>query len=171
MRIWLERAAAVVLAIAGAVALWFAYEFYSRPVDLKVAVGPVAGDDYALLTGLARRLASTKAAVRLTIVPSEGPVHAARALESGDADLAVIRADLPIPATARAMVTLRKNAVVVITSRKVRNNIEDFGDLKRRKLGVVGTSGANDKLVERLIAHYGLSASDVTLVRLTRDAA
>lgn len=171
MRIWLERAAAVVLAIAGAAALWFAYEFYSRPVDLKVAVGPVAGDDYALLTGLARRLASTKAAVRLTIVPSEGPVHAARALESGDADLAVIRADIPIPGTARAMATLRKNAVVVITSRKVRNNIEDFGDLKRRKLGVVGTSGANDRLVERLIAHYGLSASDVTLVRLTRDAA
>jgi TRAP-type uncharacterized transport system substrate-binding protein len=102
MRRWLERVAAVVLAIAGAIALWFAYEVYSRPTDLKVAVGPVAGDDYNLLTGLARRLASTKAAVRLTIVPSEGPVHAARALENGSADLAVIRADLPIPGAARA---------------------------------------------------------------------
>src|SRR4051812_34752897 len=100
MRIWLERAAAVMLAIAGAVALWFAYEVYSRPVDMKVAVGPVAGDDYALLTGLARRLTSTKAAVRITIVPSEGPAHAARALENGNADLAVIREDLPIPGVA-----------------------------------------------------------------------
>jgi uncharacterized protein len=171
MRIWLERAAAVVLAIAGAVALWFAHEFYSRPVDLKVAVGPVAGDDYALLTGLARRLASTKAAVRITVVPSEGPVHAARALESGDADLAVIRADLSIPSAARAIVTLRKNAVVIIALKKARNSIEDFGGLKRRKLGVVGSPSANDRLIERLAAHYGFAAADVSLVPLTRDDA
>ena len=171
MRLLLERAAAVVLAIAGAVALWVAYEVYSRPADLKVVVGPVAGDDYALLTGLARRLASTKAAVRITIVPSEGPVHAARALANGDADLAVIRADLPIPGTARAIASLRKNAVIVMTMRKARNNIESFGDLRRRKLGIVGSPAANDRLIERLLVHYGLSASDVTLVPLARDGA
>jgi TRAP transporter TAXI family solute receptor len=170
MRIWLERAAAVVLAIAGAVALWFAYEGYSRPVDMKVAVGPVAGDDHALLTGLARRLATAKAAIRLTIVPSEGPVHAARSLENGNADLAVIRADLPIPGAARAIASLRKNAVIII-ARKTRNSIENFGDLKRRKLGVVGSGGANDRLIDRLAAHYGFSAADVTRVPLTRDEA
>jgi TRAP transporter TAXI family solute receptor len=171
MRLWLERGAAVVLAIAGAVALWFAYEVYSRPAELKVVVGPVGGDDYALLTWLARRLASTKAAVRITIVPSEGPVHAARALENGNADLAVIRADLPIPGTARAIASLRKNAVVVITMRRTRNNIESFGDLKRRKLGVVGSPAANDRLIERLVVHYGLSAADVTRVPLAREEA
>jgi|Tabmets5t2r1_1033131.scaffolds.fasta_scaffold155160_2 hypothetical protein len=63
MRKWAERTAAVLLIISGAAASWFANQVYSRPVELKVAVGPAGSNDHALLTGLSRRLASTKAAV------------------------------------------------------------------------------------------------------------
>ena len=166
MRIWLERAAAVLLAIGAGIGLWFGYQQYSSPAELKVAVGPAASDDYALLNGLARRLASTKATVRLTVLSREGPVEAAQALDRGNADLAVIRGDLPVPGSARAIAILEKNAVIIVASEKNKKAIENFGQLKRRKLGIVGSPGANDKLVDRLFVHYGLSASDVTRIPL-----
>jgi len=171
MRIWVERVAAVVLTIAAAVALWFAYQTYSHPVDLKVAVGPAGSDEHALLSALSRRLASTKAAARVTILSRSGAVESAQALDRGDADLAVIRADLPIPSSARAIAILQKNAVVILAANKKKKTIKNFGDLKNRKLGVVGSPGANDRLLDRLLAHYGLSSSDITRVPLTRESA
>jgi uncharacterized protein len=171
MRKWAERTAAVLLIIGGAAASWFAYQVYSRPAELKVAVGPAGSDDHALLTGLSRRLASTKAAVRLGIVSRSGPIEVAQALDRGEADLAVIRGDLPIPSSARAVAVLQKSAVVIVAAEKNKKTLENFGQLKKRKLGIVGSPGANDRLIDRLSAHHGLSPSDISRVQLARDDA
>jgi uncharacterized protein len=169
MRRWVERTAAVLLLVGAAAAGWFAYQIYSRPAELKVAVGPPGSDDYVFLTAWSRRLIDTKAAVRLTIVSRGNPIEAAQAFDRGQADLAVLRGDLPIPGSARAVAILQKSAVLIIATDKNKKTIENFGQLKKRKLGVVGTPGANDRLIDRLSAHYGLAASDITRVPLKRE--
>src|SRR5437899_8520490 len=126
MIMWIDRAAAVLLAVAAAVGLWFAYQIYSGPAELKVAVGPAGSDDHALLTGLSRRLAGTKAPVRLNVLSRDGPIEAAQALDRGEVDLAVIRGDLPIPSAARAIAVLQKNAVVIVAAEKNKKSIENF---------------------------------------------
>jgi TRAP-type uncharacterized transport system substrate-binding protein len=95
-----------------------------------------------LLNGLSRWLASTKAPVRIQVVSRAGPVEAAQALERGEVELAVIRGDLPVPGTARALVILQKHGVIVVATDETKKTIEKFGDLKNRKLGVVGSPGA-----------------------------
>jgi len=167
----IERTVAVVLLVAAGAALWFGYELHSRPAELRVATGPAGTDDHALLGGLSRRLASTKAAVRLTVQPRSSPIEAANALEHGEADLAVIRGDLPVPGTARAVAILHKSAVLILAADKQKKKIENFGDLKKRKLGIVGTPGVNDHLVDRLSTHYGLAPADVIRIPLTRQEA
>ena len=171
MRRWIERTAAALLLVGAAAALWFAYQIYSRPAELKVAVGPAGSDDYVFLTAWSRRLVDTKAAVRLTIVSRNNPLEAAQAFDRGQADLAVLRGDLPIPGSARAVAILQKSAVLIIATDKNKKTIENFGQLKKRKLGVLGIPGANDRLIDRLSAHYGLAASDITRVPLKREDA
>jgi TRAP transporter TAXI family solute receptor len=171
MRRRIERTAAVLLLIAAAAGLWFAYQHYSRPAELKIAVGPAGSDDHGLLNGFSRRLAATKAAVRLTLVSRSNPIEAANAFERGEADLAVLRGDLPIPGSARAVAILQKSAVLIIATDKSRKAIENFGQLKKRRLGVIGTPGANDRLIDRLSAHYGLAPSDIIRIPLTREDA
>jgi TRAP transporter TAXI family solute receptor len=165
---WIEGAAALLLALTAAAGLWFVYHLYAKPAELRVAVGPAGGDEVALLTALARRSADGKLPVRLAILPTDGPVAAARLIDAGKADLAVIRADLPVPGAARALVQLHKSAVIIVAPKKSRG-IEKFGDLKKRTLGVVGPPGANDRLVEQLMTHYGLGPSDLSRVPLSRD--
>jgi TRAP transporter TAXI family solute receptor len=171
MRRRIERTAAVLLLITAAVGLWFAYQQYSRPAELKVAIGPAGSDDYELLSGFSRRLAATKAAVRLTLVSRDNPIEAAKAFERGEADLAVLRGDLPIPGSARAVAILQKSAVLIIATDKNKKAIENFGQLKKRRLGVLGTPGANDRLIDRLSAHYGLAPGDIIRLPLTREDA
>jgi TRAP transporter TAXI family solute receptor len=171
MRRWIERTIAVLLLMAAAAGLWFAYHLYSRPAELKVAVGPAGSDDYVFLTALSRRLADTKAAVRLTLVSRNNPIEAAQAFDRGQADLAVLRGDLPIPGSARAVAILQKSAVLIIATDKNKKTIENFGQLKKRKLGVLGIPGANDRLIDRLSAHYGLAATDITRLPLKREDA
>src|SRR5262245_21661111 len=169
MRRWIERAVAVLLLVAGAAALWYGYQLYSRPAELKVVVGPPGSDDYAFLTAWSRRLADGKAAVRLTIVSRNNPIEAAQAFDRGQADLAVLRGDLPIPGSARAVAILAKSAVLIIATDKNKKTIENFGQLKKHKLGVLGIPGANDRLIDRLSAHYGLAATDITRIPLKRE--
>ena len=71
-----------------------------------------------LLTGLSLRLADIGAKVHLTVEPVDGPIEAARALERGDVDLAVIRGDLPAPSAARAIAIINKSVVIIVASAK-----------------------------------------------------
>src|SRR5262245_105967 len=107
MRIWIERWATILLVILVAIAVWFAYQRYSRPVEVKSAVGPATSDEYAFLSEIARRRESMGGhSLHFTIVARDGPIEAAQALERGEADLAVIRGDLPVPGKARAVLVL-----------------------------------------------------------------
>ena len=83
------------------------YYFAMRPVTLKIAVGPQAGDDYKLIQALAQVFARERNTVRLRPVVTDGPAASALALKSGTVDLAVIRGDLPVPKQAQSVAVLQ----------------------------------------------------------------
>jgi TRAP-type uncharacterized transport system substrate-binding protein len=108
--IWLLSIAAV-LALSGTAAV--AYYIVSQPTHLKIAVGPPDSDDWRAVEAIANQLKRERSHFRLnTVVKIGGPVEAAKAIDSGEADFAVVRQDLGMPKDGSAIAILRKNVVV-----------------------------------------------------------
>src|SRR3954454_6504215 len=149
---WAVVACCACLAVALSAATWYAL---SQPTALTVAVGPAGFDDAALISALARKLASSNSSIRLSIVPSAGPVDALERFKKGEAQLAVIRSDAEGAEQAEAVAVLHTDPVVIVAPEKT--GIEDFGDLKGKTIGVIGPPGANDSLLRTLRQHYSAS--------------
>ena len=91
-------ALAAALALVAVVILLL--RFAEAPHVLKVAVGPADGADAQLMAAFAKRLDDNHAALRISVQIVAGPAEAAKALQNGDADLAVVRSDGAVPPTA-----------------------------------------------------------------------
>ncbi|HEY0568483.1 MAG TPA: TRAP transporter substrate-binding protein, partial [Xanthobacteraceae bacterium] len=91
-RIWILVLGAVLLiGVAALVGLYF-----SRPTTLVVAVDP-STEEETLLSAVGEQLKREHASVRLQVRQLADPDAVRAALEKKQADLAVIRADRPIP--------------------------------------------------------------------------
>ncbi|WP_114359940.1 MULTISPECIES: TAXI family TRAP transporter solute-binding subunit [Rhodopseudomonas] len=160
---------ATILALMGAASA--GYYFAMRPVTLKIAVGPQAGDDYKLIQALAQVFARERNAVRLRPVVTDGPAASAVALKSGTVDLAVIRGDLPVPKAAQSVAVLHKNVAVLWApgnpdtkgKRKARKTpgIAGITDLAGKRVGVVGRTEANAGLLNVILQQYGVDPAKV----------
>jgi TRAP-type uncharacterized transport system substrate-binding protein len=102
----------VFLAVGGVAAVFYLSD---RPTTLRIAVGPAGGEDARLIQAMAQQFARDRgAAVRLVPVVKEGPAQAARALQGREADVAVVRRDVALPGSARAVVVLHDNVAVLV---------------------------------------------------------
>jgi TRAP transporter TAXI family solute receptor len=165
---------ATILALVGAASA--AYYFAMRPVTLKIAVGPQAGDDFKLIQALAQVFARERNTVRLRPVVTDGPAASAVALKSGTVDLAVIRGDLPVPKSAQSVAVLHKNVAVLWvpgqpeakTKRKAAKagGIAGITDLAGKRVGVVGRTEANAGLLKVILQQYGVDPAKVETVPL-----
>jgi len=108
---WLVTIAGI-LALAGVVAAAFYYS--SQPTTLKIAVGPPNSEDVRVVQTIAQQLARDRASIRLRILVKDGPVESSKAVDSGDADLAVVRRDRAMPQNGQAVAILRRNVVVLV---------------------------------------------------------
>jgi TRAP transporter TAXI family solute receptor len=165
---------AAILAIVGAAA--GAYYFATRPVPLKIAVGPPNSDDVKVVQTLTQTFSQNHAYVRLRPVQTEGAVESAEALASGKVDLAIIRGDLDIPKSAQAVATLRKNVAVLWVSPakgkgKKAAKITKITQLSGRKIGVVGRTPANVSLLKVILQQYGVDPSKVEIVQFPANEA
>src|SRR5580704_15142388 len=108
---WLMALGAVLLAGSAIGAVLY---LESLPTTLRIAVGPAAGDDAGLVQAMAAQFDRDRAAIRLRPVLKDNPVAAAAAIDSGDADLAVVRRDRAYPKQGLAVAVLRENVVAMI---------------------------------------------------------
>lgn len=90
-----------------------AFYFYMRPETLRIAVGPSSSLDARVIQLFAQNLARERGGVRLKIVATDSEQASATAMDKGQADLAVIRGDLPLPKDVQSVAILRKNLVVI----------------------------------------------------------
>jgi TRAP-type uncharacterized transport system substrate-binding protein len=141
-----------------------AYLIWSQPVHLRVAAGPKDGIDDAILTALDRLLEINRAGVRLDLVTTDGLHDNDKLLETREVDLAVVRLDDPLPTTAALIALLRTNVVIAVVPS--RHKLENFSDLKGKRVGVVARSPLDEPGFVKLLDVFGLKPSDVKLTTI-----
>ena len=179
---------AVSLLCAGLVGA--AFYAASRPTTLKIAVGPKEGEDAKFIQAAAKYFETDRINIRLRLVPTEGSIESAKALDGRQADLAVARRDVAIPQSGLAVAVLRKNVAVFLVpapgspalgTAKARTGakakkIEKLGDLSGRRVGVVSRGIANDggvninvNVLNAILKQYEIPADKVNFVILDPD--
>jgi TRAP transporter TAXI family solute receptor len=161
---------AAVLAVVGALAA--GYYFETRPVILRIAVGPANSDDIKVVQALTQAFTQARSQVRLHPIQTDGSVASAEALAEDKVDLAIIRGDLDVPRNAQAVATLRKNvavlwvpAAVKSKSKKADPKITKISQLSGHRIGVIGRTAANVNLLKVILKQYGVDPSKIEIVQ------
>src|SRR5437868_4413916 len=107
----------VLIAIAGCLAtaaiVALGGYFWERPTSLKVAVTRDT-DDFRLMTAIQHVFGKERESIRFKLDPVNDAAASAAALESGEADLAVVRSDIAVPPSGQTLVILHRNAAVIL---------------------------------------------------------
>ena len=163
-------ALAGLLAVIGTLA--GAYYFATRPVTLRIAVGPANSDDLKVVQGITQAFTQAHSYIRLRPIQTDGAAASAQTLGDGKADLAIIRGDLEVPKNAQAVATLRKNVAVLwvppaakIKGKKAAPKITKIPQLAGLRIGVVGRTQANVNLLKVILLQYGLDPSKVEIIQ------
>ena len=165
---------ATILAVIGTLAA--GYYFSTRPVILRIAVGPANSDDLKVVQALTQGFTQTHSHIRLRPVQTDGAAASAEALADGKVDLAIIRGDLEVPKNAQAVATLRKNVAVLWVppaakgkenskGKKPAAKISKIAQLAGRRVGVVGRTPANVNLLKVILQQYGIDPAKVEIVQ------
>lgn len=156
---------AAAFAIAGVCAL--ALYDLSQPTTLRIAVSPAKGDDVRLISAIAGQLGRDRAAIRLRVIERDTPVQVARAIDTGEADLAVVRQDAAMPAEGQAIVVLRHNLATLVS--RPGSEISNVEDLAGRTVAIVGKSPFDRTLLETVLGQYEIPRESVKVVALNAE--
>jgi TRAP transporter TAXI family solute receptor len=153
------------LALSGLAATVFYY--FSQPRTLRLAVGPLGSEDARMAAAFVQGLNRDKASVRLRLVLTEGSEDSAQRIDAGQADLAMLRADIAMPSTADTVLITRRTFPFLITSKETA--IGRIADLRGRRTGVVRNPAGNLTLLKRVLAQYEVRAEEVEIVGLAPE--
>jgi TRAP transporter TAXI family solute receptor len=146
-----------------------------RPTTLRIAVGPAGSDDANLIQALAQNFAREGGAVRLSLIPTDGPVDSIALLRGHKADLAVARDDEEMPDGTDSVAIVRKNVVVLWSAPRVgakksaKAKIKGIDELAGDRIGVVGRTQANVALLRVILKESGVNPDKVTVVQFNTD--
>lgn len=184
---WLMAMAALLL-FGGLGAVGF--YLFNQPAQLKVAVGPPNSEDVRVMQAIAQQLARDASGLRLRLIIKDGGTReAAKSIDSGEADVAVVRRDVAMPKDGQAVAILRKNVAVFIvpppepakpaakpapraaarrTAAKAaaekKPAIEKFEDLIGRRLGIIGRSQGNIDLLKAILRQHNIGADKIVIL-------
>ena len=159
---WLRVLLVAGLVLIAAGAGVYAYRYVKTPTTLTIVASD--GEAPRLISAIAARMAASGSPVRLKVVDKASPADVIKALSSGDADLAVVRADSGDLSDARTVVTIT-NAVVLIVV-PPGGNIESIDALKGKTVGVLNAD-LNRQIVSLISREYDLERAKVQFKDLT----
>jgi TRAP-type uncharacterized transport system substrate-binding protein len=148
--------------VAATAAGLFAYKYFAKPKIITIAAGSPDGEPVRVMTAIAGRLLKSSS-IRLKILPMGSTLDAAKAFSTGEADLAIVRADLADVSKARTVVLVSYGVVIIIVPPGSPGTVEG---LKGKTVGVVGEE-INRHLIEALTREYDLTAAKVRFKDLT----
>jgi TRAP-type uncharacterized transport system substrate-binding protein len=128
---------------------------------LRVAAGPQQGTDALILAAFDRLLEVNRASVRLDLVTTAGFHENQVALEKREVELAVVRLDDPLPTAASLIALLRINVVIAVAPSRLK--LENFSDLKGKRVGLVPRSSLDEPSFVKLLDAFGMKPEDVKL--------
>jgi TRAP transporter TAXI family solute receptor len=150
-------------ALAALLALTF--HMSTAPTQLKLAVGPIGGEDVRMAAAFVQAANREKGSVRLRLVISEGLEDSARKLDAGAVDLAIVRPDIAMPVKGETLLITRRFYPFFVTGRD--RGIERIADLRGKKIGVVNNPKGNIDLLKLILNFYEVPPSEVTVVGMT----
>ncbi len=153
------------LIATGVVGYWYS----NRPTVMSVAVGPPGAETDRIIRAFERSFAGTGESVRFRVLPTQGAADSARAIDSGAAQLAILRSDADISATGQTVAILNRRPVTIAAKRA--KEIEGFVDLRGKRVGVVTLTDSNRPLFERLAASFDMPTDAATIVELDPNQA
>lgn len=156
---------AALLALLGISATGF--YLYSQPRTLRLAVGPLGSEDARMAAAFVQGLSRDKADVRIRLILTEGAEDSARKIDAGQAELALLRADIAMPSTADTVLITRRSYPFFITAKDTA--ITRIADLRGRKVGVARNPSGNIALLSRVLAQYEVRPEEIEIVGLTQD--
>ena len=152
--------------ILGVAALAFGgYHHYRDRLQLRVAAGAEGGDIWKFLGSAQRILGddSTRASFRRVASPSDD--LSGKMLDEGKVELAVVRSDMPQPASSATLAILRRDYAFLITPAK--SNIDSIKDLQGKSVGLLPGPRQDDEALDKLLAWFAVPHASVTRVKLT----
>ncbi|MCA3563946.1 MAG: TAXI family TRAP transporter solute-binding subunit [Methylocystis sp.] len=159
MRLPLLAFLAILSAIIGLGAL--GYYVATLPTALRVAVGPFSNENVRIISAAVQTLQRERESFRLRLIMTEGSQQSSAALDSGAADLAVVRTDNAFPRSgASVAVMFYDHAALVAPGR---SGIIRMADLKGKSIVLVRENPANIRLFRVLAAQAGLNEEDITI--------
>lgn len=139
----------------------------SQPRTLRLAVGPLGSEDARMAAGFVQGLNREKSQIRLRLILTEGSEESARKIDAGEAELAIVRPDIALPARADTALITRRSFPFIITTKETA--IGRIADLRGRRVGVVRNPAGNIALLKLVLSQYEVSSDEVTIVGLTQD--
>ncbi len=141
-----------------------AFFFYGRATPVRVAVTEGSIDHQIMMTA-AKILQRERSSIRFRMLVKPDQVAAARALETGNADIAIVRSDLGLPLNGKAVVIMRNSSALLMAPPKSR--LSSIAELRGKRIGIV-TGGhfgkLNTGLLKTILNQYDVAADSVTLI-------
>ncbi|MDB5569394.1 MAG: TRAP-type uncharacterized transport system periplasmic component-like protein [Hyphomicrobiales bacterium] len=140
-------------AAAAFVVLWYAL----TPATLTIAVA--GGDpDIKVIRAFAETLAQRGAGVRLKVRAQETAADAAHALQSGKADLAVVRTDVNYPGNGGTVAILRERSLLLAAPGA---DVESLRDVKGPRIGVLAHDPADAATLSAMLTHFDYDSAHI----------
>jgi TRAP transporter TAXI family solute receptor len=153
---------AVLLGLSG---LAFGAFFYARlPKTLTLAVGPPGLTTHRYAEALVVAGDEARERIRLKVITTKGAAESAQLLETGKADLAIVRSDYPLPANGQSLLVTAKRLVVVMAPQLRRGGIQKLADLKGKRIAVTRLTDPNVPLVKKLLEVAEIGDGEATLI-------
>lgn len=131
------------------------------PRTLRVAVGPNTTSHYAYLMAISVALRQGHLPFRFKLIPTKGTEESARLLDSGRADLAVLRSDDATSQEGRSLVIMQKRSLVLISPDAT--PVVDLAAAAGKTIAILNLEGdSNLPLVQRVLEHYGVKPGSIT---------
>ena len=160
----------VLIAIAAFLALvalgLFLFQWMSAPTTLRIAAGPMSSEDLRFVVAATQHLARERETIRFRLVLSDGIAASANAIDEGKADLAIVRSDVLMPLRGQTVAIMHRDAAVLMTTPT--SGIATLPDLAGLTVGIIRKTPANQRLLETILAHYGVPKEKVSVVLLDR---
>ncbi|TCR70479.1 TAXI family TRAP transporter solute-binding subunit [Bosea sp. BK604] len=153
----------VIAAIAAALHYW------SPHATLRITTGPFGTDAQRFMGALITEVAKDHPRVRLQPVQVDSLAASSKAIESGDAELALVRSDVSPPSNGQTIAILRRDVVAFVLPPK--SPIDSIGKLSGKTIAIPQgrLQDVNAALLDTILSYYNVAPHDVKRVFLSAD--
>lgn len=153
----------VIAALAATIHYW------SPHATLRVTTGPFGTEAQRLIGALITEVTKDHPRVRLQPVQVNDLAASSKAIETGDAELALIRSDVSPPANGQTIVLLRRDVVAFVLPPK--SSIDSVGKLAGKTVAIPQgrLQDVNSAMLDVILSYYNVAPQAVKRVFLSAD--